>query len=292
MAARFLRACAVFSQSQDVRGTDCPRTKVGLRCIREAVEEEFDQDTDYLRRPRVAHTANEKRLWRQVQYRNRQLNKLKKQVARLRGEKEGGAVTTEVFVRVALSDPVVNSRKLCELLRAGECEQAPLSHSYIGRTRDAFVEMLKERSAELLEAAVVASPGQPIFVTHIHDEASMRFRSFDVVDGAQTSNRAMYSKVQNNAVTVSVGPTSMEWLTELQPLALKNGATLATAMLDVMENLLVSLRAGVARRPEKTGTVVHLLIGDGVNTNENAAEKMLHYLGDAVGRGLRYRLLV
>ena len=89
MAARFLRACAVFSQSQDVRGTDCPRTKVGLRCIREAVEEEFDQDTDYLRRPRVAHTANEKRLWRQVQYRNRQLNKLKKQVARLRGEKEG-----------------------------------------------------------------------------------------------------------------------------------------------------------------------------------------------------------
>ena len=78
MAARFLRACAVFSQSLDVRGTDCPRTKLALRCIREAVEEEFDRDSDGLRRPRVAYTANEKRLWRQVQYRNRQLNKLKK----------------------------------------------------------------------------------------------------------------------------------------------------------------------------------------------------------------------
>ena len=91
----------MFSQSQDVRGTDCPRTKLALRYIREAVEEEFDRDSDGLRRPRVAYTANEKRLWRQVQYRNRQLNKLKKQIARWRGEKEGATVTTDVFVRVA-----------------------------------------------------------------------------------------------------------------------------------------------------------------------------------------------
>ena len=161
MVERFLRACVVFSQSQDVRGTDdCPRTKLALRCTREAVEQEFGRDSDGLRRPRPAYTANEKRLWRQVQYRNRLLNKLKKQTARLRREKEGGTVTTEMFVRVALSDPVVNARKLCELLRAGECEQAPLSHCYIGRTRDALVEILEERSAELLEASVIASLGR------------------------------------------------------------------------------------------------------------------------------------
>ena len=86
----------------------------------------------------MAYTANEKRLWRQVQYRNRQLNKLKKQTARLRSEEEGGTVTTDVFVRVALSDPVVNARKLCELLRAGKCEQAPfalLHRPHPGRLR-------------------------------------------------------------------------------------------------------------------------------------------------------------
>jgi hypothetical protein len=221
------------------------------------------------------------------------LNNLKKQLAAMRGEKEGGRVTTEVFVRVGLSDPAVNARKLKEVLTADdEGDRTFLSKRYVGNTRDAFVEMIKARSAELLEAAVSTGNRRPIFVTHIHDEASMRFRSFDVVDGVQSSNRAMYSKVQNNAVTVHVGATSMEWPTELQPLASKNGATLATAMLEVMESVLDRVRAGVSRRPEKTGTIVHLLIGDGVNTNENAAKKVLHELVSNIGRGLRYRLLV
>ena len=187
---------------------------------------------------------------------------------------------------MALSNPFVNSRQLRELLQASDGNHAILSHSYIIRARDAFVEMLKYVSANHVKAAVVAEHPQPIFVTHIHDEASMRFRSFDK---DANNDRGLYSKIQNNAVTVSIGATNIEWPTELQPLASKDGQTLATAMLEVMENLLAPMRAGVAASPDAGRYVVHLLIGDGVNTNENAAKKLLHELGAAVGRGLRYR---
>ena len=280
MAARLLGACASFLQSEDAQ-SECPETKSGLRFLTQALEQEFDIS----RVPRV-YSAYEKLLLRRLRYRKLRNKALMSLVSELRGERQGGLVSTEVFVKVGLSNPFVNSRQLRELFKASDGNRAILSHSYIIRARDAFVEMLKYVSANQVKAAVVAEHPQPIFVTHIHDEASMRFRS---LDQDANNNRGLYSKIQNNAVTVSIGATNIEWPTELQPLASKDGQTLATAMLEVMENLLAPMRAGVAASPDAGRYVVHLLIGDGVNTNENAAKKLLHELGAAVGRGLRYK---
>ena len=84
--------------------------------------------------------------------------------------------------------------------------------------RNAFAEVLKQlckaQVLNMVKAGCVHFEGklvQLVFVNHMHDEALMRYRSLDkaetqtgVVAPAKTFSRGRYSKIQNNAISVSL----------------------------------------------------------------------------------------
>jgi hypothetical protein len=94
---------------------------------------------------------------------------------------------------------------------------ASISHVSVDKVRDAFAEMLKacnrqRIAAEVADAALAGHGKAIVYALHIHDEAKMRFRSYDRVKDAAFGeysdkpvfSRGRYSKVQNNAVCVCV----------------------------------------------------------------------------------------
>ena len=94
--------------------------------------------------------------------------------------------------------------------------------------------------------------------------------------------RGRYSNVQNNVVRVTLGRASqyrgVPWFTPLQPLAHKDGKTLATAILQVILPLVkmcLDSKTSVAKDKPR---VLHLLIGDGINTNEYAARIVFNFI--------------
>ena len=67
-----------------------------------------------------------------------------------------------------------------------------------------------------------------VFVSHQHDEAYLRMRSWlqSAPSALATApGRSRYSKILNHVVRVHIGKTSIKWLTELQPLAKKDAKT-------------------------------------------------------------------
>ena len=213
-----------------------------------------------------------------------------------------------MFVRAGLSEPTINPRQLRKTL-TNDSGMANISHIYIGHVRDAFAEMIKACYKRKVEAVVAASAlradgvvDRPVVVTHLHDEASMRFRSYDNVflhdfgdhPDEVVFSRGRYSKVQNNVLTVAFDAISINWPAELQPLARKDGPTLATAIIGAVKGVLDACDAGAAARGAKAVTLLHILVGDAVNTNENAAKKVLHHflVAGNLASAIRYRLLV
>jgi hypothetical protein len=94
-------------------------------------------------------------------------------------------------------------------------------------------EVLKEFNRQQLEHLVAAlEPVEggctsiPIFVVHVHDEASMRLRSYAASPGDPSQPpslcRARHSKIQNNVVDIFAGDTTISWYAELDRLAVRN----------------------------------------------------------------------
>ncbi len=142
----------------------------------------------------------------------------------------------------------------------------------MGYVRDAFAEEIKELSLERVRTAVRNKRWQFIVVRHIHDEASMRIRSH--MESASTqivAHRGRTSKIQNNVVTVHCdsGGVGVFVPLELQPLAKKDAATLSTALLSVLDIVMASAPLNQGDR------FVHVLVGDGIYTNEAAARTVL-----------------
>ena len=57
----------------------------------------------------------------------------------------------------------------------------------------------------------------------------------------------------------------------------QDGATIATSIAVTVANLLEAISEGAVAAGGKRIRVIHALIGDGVNTNENAAKRILSY---------------
>ena len=66
-------------------------------------------------------------------------------------------------------------------------------------------------------------------------------------------------------------------MSDLQPLAKKDGPTLASALIAALQPVLEAARSGLASSGGKRVKVVHMLVGEGVNTNESATNKLLHH---------------
>jgi len=112
--------------------------------------------------------------------------------------------------------------------------------------------------------------------------------------GAAQFTRSRSSKVQNNVITINLLGVVLRWLVELQPLAKKDADTLGLALIQAVAQLMQILRA--ARQGKATTTsplrVIHLLTGDGVNTNEAASKRLYQHYHNSSCETLRYFLLV
>lgn len=78
----------------------------------------------------------------------------------------------------------MNSRQLRDILVT--CGILSISRVYAGRVRHAFAKLLKRFAFQQVEATFASASlsatcaiRDTVFIGHIHDEASMRFRSFE-----------------------------------------------------------------------------------------------------------------
>lgn len=151
------------------------RTKDALGLCKVCVEEEFILEIAGDRRGKK-RTARELTLMKQVRYfRNKALRFEKMEKARKR---RGQEVSKQVLVKAGLADPSINPRQMQQVL--AEDEGSNISHTYIGKVRDAFAETLKSLAKDRLGKVVSAmagsrphAPGETLFVLQIHDEASI-----------------------------------------------------------------------------------------------------------------------
>lgn len=198
------------------------------------------------------------------------------------------------WIRAGLSNPSMSLRTVRDVLQDFPMEEGKgLCINSIRFAKDAFVELIKKFSLlslqrEVRNAMSCAQCDQAISVcvVHVHDEAPMRMRSYRVVGadevGAGTSlARGAYSKVQNNCVNVAVGDNALvDWFVELQPLLKKDGPSLATAIILAVKSIMDTLSNAQVpgKRPAR---VLHLLTGDGINTNDNAMKRVCFHFRQA-----------
>ena len=226
--------------------------------------------------------------------------KSKKELKAANAEKVSGRIQNLWIVRVAMTDPSIPAATLeqfCTNFPQHETQSA--SPTQIGAVRDAMAEILKRmRDAKVAKEVAALANGfghesRTLFVLHVHDEAQMRLRSFDA-SLLGRSIRGRSSKVQNNCVSICFPNETVGWPTELQPLGRKTGAVLGQCIVDIiseiMRNVIVPLT------PSWTCLrFVHVLVGDGVSTNQNAGRRALRFFSEHSRWGstiVRYRLVM
>ena len=111
--------------------------------------------------------------------------------------------------------------------------------------------------------------------------------------GDQHLHRGRTSKVQDHAVHVSLGQWREEWYTELRALMRKDGPTTALAMIKTIGEILELLHRVTQAPGRGFVRVVHLMTGDGIGTNDNAARRAYqHFYARYNKPGFRYFLIV
>ena len=143
LAKRFLRVAEQLQKSFVFENTT-ERNPGTLRAIARAAEmvlEEFELDRP-VQRPLRRHPVErkwQKALWNQ---RNQKL-KVKQMLLQAQGEKVQGLLSHHAMAKVMLSNPFLNGRQLDDTLCLdAEYGEHTVSHTYVGRLRDAFAESL------------------------------------------------------------------------------------------------------------------------------------------------------
>jgi hypothetical protein len=218
-----------------------PRVASAVAALQTALEEEGLPDIPVhpgrpvgTRVPRKLRDA-----WRYARNRIQALNKksLKELAVRSNGQ-----ISLLWFLRVAFAPPNVSLRALTEFCRDFSADQSSvISHEYVSRVRDAFAQILRGLAQKQVGALARAHPAAPLFVSHIHDEAGMRIRSYqhapdtDPAPGGQRCARGRSTKVQNNVVRVAVAGRQVNMYVELQALLRKDASTIAQAMRNILQ---------------------------------------------------------
>ena len=152
--------------------------------------------------------------------------------------RDGRRVGRLWLIRAGLANPAIPMRTLRNLFSEHPAdEQEAISSTYVGCARDAFTELLeqfnKKKLAKLVCLHLQRHSVQKLrlCIQHVHDEASMRVRSClaTIAHGVQLPEslgklaRGPSSKIPYNAIHIFCGGLSLEWWSELQALAQKNG---------------------------------------------------------------------
>ena len=234
------------------------------------------------------------------------------------------------MARVGLARPSASLRSFSVTLRDLCGDGNTVSRTQIGRIRDAFVQTLLELRGEELRKIVAAELRAPaaatgavyaasatcavaskaatgaaasdaatgarrrlraVVVLHLHDEASLRLRSH-LGGAADLPSRSRSSKVQQHVVKVFLRPgLSCEVPQEMEALGDKTAATLATSLDGRLRQVAKTIAAGLGNDNE--AWLIHVLVGDAINTNEAAARRLYAKAAVApIAAALKYCLVV
>eukprot|EP00959_Pyramimonas_sp_CCMP1952_P470887 9497474-Pyramimonas_sp.AAC.1 len=222
--------------------------------------------------------------------RDRKCDELNSKLAVERGDRVSNRIHAMWLVRTCLSRPTLSLRSFEEFSRDFPTEETKhISRDRISRVRDGFVEILKgfnRESAATLVARAASSLKEggrvALIVRHVRDEADMRMKSYsgdDVFGSFLNANlrRGRSPKVQNHSVGLHLGPDRLEWLSELIALARKDRPSIATAIVQCLEEVFVSAVRGAKQGQQSPQAlrVLHVLVGDAINTNANASRRAL-----------------
>ncbi len=128
-------------------------------------------------------------------------------------------------------------------------------------------------AAERLAQFCSGPPHDWILIKQVHDEASMRLRS--CLQGLGGLKRGRSSKIQNAVISVHRDASPVNFVrlpVELMALERKNAPTLATALLRSLQEVV---GAACLYAPTRT---THVVIGDGVATNEAACRVVYAFM--------------
>ena len=304
-----------FRQDFDPFASDYPAIREGLAVLEEAVAEGFPAKSGPKKRrgaPKQLASDKLAACKRKLRWVRACRKKAEASLGNIkRGKKKGNNKLTPAFLtKVALSWPSTSARSFAtawrDLIGVGA---VGVCRSTISRIKDAFAEVVKGISFERarLAGATAARAGTAAFapdgngvlplnccaLLHIHDEASLRLRSHTEADqGAPSKGRG--SKVMQHSATLHFdGQPPVRWLTELDPLADKTAATLATSLWGVLRPIGqvvgdIFARRAAAQRP----WLVHIVVADGLEANTAAAKVVLAWAQrDPFPNALRYLLI-
>ena len=282
-----------------------------VEALMAALVEEFDFPQSSIGPPPSLVAAKIAKMKRTLRSTKRKLDESNAALADALGNRVKARIRHIWFIRVGLARPTLPMRALSDFCRDYPADEVKhMSHVYVGAARDAFCELIKTANRDTLTHLVAsfsagsnACETSPVIMCHIHDESYMKIRSSAMpASGSALASeipnpslsRSKHSKIQNNFVDVVAGGVSVEFFSELQPLLKKDGATIAEAICSVSAEVIKACAQGLRgdSQPQQRLRFIHLLTGDGINTNENALKRTYYYFTKTFSaHSLRYSLL-
>jgi len=227
-----------------------------------------------------------------------------------------------------LSSPGQNARGLTKAFNdVVGLDNNIVSRSSMDKVRGAWVEFYKAMVMKLAAervAADVASANTTraafvlLFLIHVQDEADIRFRS-GADDDVNIPRRSRASKVQQHVVELATKHGALEIPTEMEALGDKTAATLCTSFERLVRSIAADVfpatgvgakpqasvpakpqalvrakpQALVSAKPQPEVWLFHILVGDGIATNDAAAKRLWACLQErGLGPRVRCFLLV
>ena len=219
----------------------------------------------------------------------------------------GKCISPEWLVKIFLTSPGRSSRGLTQAFRdVIGMDQNSVSRPSIDKVRGAWVEHYKKMVMQLAADQVASTLCRAtyrqqlpilIFLRWIHDEADIRLRSGATAtgqdsDAAACQQRSRCSKVQQQVATLFTSDGELDISTELAALGNKSAATLTTNLEQGLRSIATAVlpatgdvaqppasaratpHASVPAKPEPDIWFVHVLVGDGIATNDAAAKQL------------------
>ena len=305
---------AKFHSAFDARADMFPETMAALDALGEALQEELPVGLRKRLRPGQQMQGEDtekrvKRLRNAIDWQKMRRKLAERRVKELSCAKGMDGTPLTFIARVCMARPGANSRQFAQTWNDCKgCDGASLSRTTFTSIKDAFITTAKEVYKEALgtqarrsiepAAACASNTAAPsarptlaslaevalhvglwaFVLRHIHDEAAMRLRSILTTDSGRPV-RSRTTKVQQHAATVHFhGEPETPLLTELDGLADKTAATVATSIERVVRDVADTIGSVLATMQNiplgMLFLMVHILVGDGVPTNNAAAKKL------------------
>ena len=240
----------------------------------------------------------------------------------------GKHITPAWIVKIFLTSPSQNARGLEKAYRdVIGLDTNSVSRRTMLRIRGAWVVHYKQMVVDVAVARVAAAVAHAtinralfavVFVRHIQDEADMRMRS-GTENVANAPTRSRSTKVQQQVVELITMGSVLEMPTELEALGDKTAATLCSSLERCVRAVVADVfpvaargaqpqasvrakpqasvrampQASMAAKPQADVWLFHIMIGDGINTNNAAAKQLWACLQEhGLGPRVRYFLAV